>query len=267
MTDRAETAANALTEAQVRQFVEEGFVRLDRAFPRELADKGRAILWRDTGCDPNDPSTWTRPVVRLGDYGQAPFDAAVNTPVLHAAFDQLVGRGRWLPRRSLGTFPIRFPSPDDPGDAGWHVDASFASEDADPHDFFSWRVNVHSRGRALLMLFLFSDVAERDAPTRIRLGSHLDVARQLAGAGDEGLRFVDVDTSIVRPETLAVGEAGTVYLCHPFLVHAAQPHHGVTPRFMAQPPLLPAEPFQTERANGNYFPVELAIRHALAPTI
>ncbi len=34
---------------------------------------------------------------------------------------------------------------------------------------------------------------------------------------------------------LATGEAGTVYLCHPFLVHAAQIHRGKRPRFMAQP--------------------------------
>ena len=37
------------------------------------------------------------------------------------------------------------------------------------------------------MLFLFSDVGERDAPTRIRIGSHADIARQLARAGEEGL--------------------------------------------------------------------------------
>lgn len=42
-----------------------------------------------------------------------------------------------------------------------------------------------------------------------------------------------------RPEALATGEAGTVYLCHPFLVQAAQRHQGTTPRFMAQPPLHP----------------------------
>jgi len=30
-----------------------------------------------------------------------------------------------------------------------------------------------------------------------------------------------------------------VYLCHPFLVHAAQARHGSVPRFMAQPPLEP----------------------------
>ena len=49
---------------------------------------------------------------------------AANTPELRAAFDQLVGRGRWRRRTSLGTFPVRFPSHDDPGDTGWHVDMS-----------------------------------------------------------------------------------------------------------------------------------------------
>jgi hypothetical protein len=66
-----------------------------------------------------------------------------------------------------------------------------------------------------------------------------------------------------RPEALATGEAGTVDLCHPFLVHAAQMHRGTTPRFMAQPPLHPAEPFRLDRDDGNYSPVEMAIRHAL----
>jgi hypothetical protein len=59
------------------------------------------------------------------------------------------------------------------------------------------------------------------------------------------------------------GPAGTVYLCHPFLVHAAQMHRGSVPRFMAQPPLHPAEPFQLDRANNDYSPVEMAIRKAL----
>jgi hypothetical protein len=107
-------------------------------------------------------------VVRLGGYSDPPFAQAVNTPVLRDAFDKIVGRGRWLPRASSGTFPIRFPSPQDPGDAGWHVDASFGT---DTDDFMSWRINIHSKGRALLMLFLFSDVGDEDAPTRIRIGS------------------------------------------------------------------------------------------------
>ncbi|MDC0717279.1 phytanoyl-CoA dioxygenase family protein [Nannocystis bainbridge] len=255
----------ALGDADIEKFISDGFVRIDHAFPHELADEARAILWRDTGCDPDDPTTWSRPVIRLGMYGQPPFVAAANTAVLRDAFDRLVGRGRWSPCGMLGTFPVRFPSPTDPGDAGWHVDASFGL--ANP-DFMAWRTNIASKGRALLMLFLFSDVGEDDAPTRIRVGSHLAIAQQLAPAGEAGLSLGELAAdgfagSAHLPEALAVGAAGTVYLCHPFLVHSAQPHRGARPRFLAQPPLLPREPFQLERADGDYVPVEAAIRRAL----
>jgi hypothetical protein len=37
------------------------------------------------------------------------------------------------------------------------------------------------------MLFLFSDVGQDDAPTRIRIGSHLDMARFLEPAGQAGM--------------------------------------------------------------------------------
>ena len=254
---------HGLESAHFEQFITEGFVRIDGAFPRELASAARALLWRATGCDPDDPATWTQPVIRLGMFTQAPFIEAANTPRLHAAFDQLVGSGRWRRPEAMGTFPVRFPSIDDPGDAGWHIDVSFGS---DTPDFMSWRANVHSKGRALLMLFLFSDVGEHDAPTRIRVGSHTDIARQLAPAGEEGLtlRQLAADgfaSSAHRPVVTATGDAGTVYLCHPFLVHAAQPHHGNHPRFLAQPPLLPADPDDGPHAELNT--VELATARAL----
>lgn len=258
----------ALSDAQIAQFIADGFVRIDNAFPDSLATEGRKILWADTGVDPNDPATWTRPVIRLGHYGQQPFRDAANTSTLHAAFDQLVGENRWVPQNVLGTFPVRFPSPDDPGDAGWHIDASFGWEE-NPADFLSWRANIASKGRALLMLFLFSEVGEQDAPTRIRTGSHRSIARRLAPAGEAGVTLRELAStgfaeSAHCPEILATGSPGTVYLCHPFLVHAAQPHHGTRPRFMAQPPLLPRGEVQWNREHGTYSPVEQAIRDALA---
>jgi len=255
----------ALSPAQIAQFIDDGFVRLDDAFPREVADAGRAILWRDTGCAPDDPSTWKAPVIRLGGYHDLPFREAASTPRLHAALDQLVGAGAWVPPRGLGTFPVRFPHPDEPDDAGWHIDASFCEEGDDPADFFGYRTNLRSRGRALLMLFLFSDVGADDAPTRIRVGSHRPMARVLAPAGEAGLslRALAADGFAATescPEATATGPAGTVYLCHPFLVHAAQRHRGTQPRFMAQPPLYPARPYDVARGSS---PVELAIRRAL----
>jgi len=256
----------ALSADDITLFIRDGFVRLDEAFSRQTAEQARAILWKATGCEPDDRLTWTQPVVRLDQFGQAPFREAANTPKIHEAFDQLVGPDRWLPRDSLGTFPVRFPSQDGPGDDGWHVDVSF---DFEQPDFMEWRANVSSRGRALLMLFLFSDVGPDDAPTRIRVGSHIDVARQLAPAGEVGLTLRelaadDFGGSARRAVELAVGKAGTVYLCHPFLVHAAQRHRGTAPRFMAQPPLTPREPISLCRADGQYSPVEQAILNAIS---
>ena len=256
-----------LTSDDIQGFITNGFVRVDRAFTREIAEQGRAILWRDSGCDPLDRATWTRPVVRLGGSSDEPFRAAANTPRLLGAIDQLVGAGRWVPLNNLGTFPIRFPHQGDPGDTGWHVDGSYSPPENADASFFSWRVNVHSKGRALLMLFLFSDVGDCDAPTRIRAGSHWDVARILAPAGENGMSFMELaqrlEETAGKREVLATGEAGTAYLCHPFLVHAGQAHRGTEPRFMAQPPLVSVEPFELERQDGAYSPAEIAVRAAL----
>jgi len=256
-------SVRGLEPVQIEQFITDGFVRIDHAFPRVNADAARAILWKATGCDADDPATWTQPVIRLGMFTQAPFIDAANTPQLCAAFDQLVGRRRWHRPEAMGTFPVRFPSAVDPGDAGWHIDVSF---DTDTQDFLSWRANIHSKGRALLMLFLFSDVGAFDAPTRIRVGSHADVARQLAPAGEQGLTLRELAAdgfamSAHRPIVTATGNAGTVYLCHPFLVHAAQPHQGYCPRFLAQPPLLPVDP--DNRPHRDLNPVEQATARAL----
>jgi hypothetical protein len=255
---------NTLSPQQIRSFITDGFVRINNAFSADLANEARNILWKDIPANPNDNTTWTQPVVWLGMYTQAPFVKAANTSILHSAFDQLVGKGKWIPCMSMGAFPIRFPSETDAGDTGWHVDAGFPGDD--PNDFFAYRINAHSKGRGLLMLFLFSDVDEQDAPTRILKGSHMDVARLLEPAGEEGLSFLELANKLPglpgREEALATGKAGTVYLCHPFLVHAAQRHRGTAPKFMAQPPLLLRSGFEIQGKNS-YSPVEQAIRASL----
>jgi hypothetical protein len=113
------------------------------------------------------------------------------------------------------------------------------------------------------MLFLFSDVGEKDAPTRLLPGSHLDIPPLLAPYGEKGLSFLELserlEKTLRQKVVLATGEAGTVYLCHPFLVHFAQRHEGNSPRFMAQPPLLPSGTFRTKHEENDYSPVRLAI--------
>lgn len=254
--------SHILYKNEIEHFIHNGFIRLDNSFPKTIADAALEILWNDLPCDRSKPSTWVEPVIRLGMYTDEPFVNSVNTPKLHNAFDQLIGKGKWIPCQSVGTFPIRFPSGQEPSDTGKHVDASFPGNE--PGNFFEWRVNVKSKGRALLMLVLYSDVSVNDAPTIIYEGSHIDVARLLSKEGDEGLSFMELAGKLEdlpkRKEVYATGKAGTVYLCHPFLVHSAQSHRGSIPKFMAQPPLLLRGELSISGSDVGSSPLEKAIR-------
>lgn len=250
-----------LTSDQIRQFIDDGFVKVENAFSATLAEQCRDELWADIRLSPDAPEQWTQPVIRIASKASRPFIEAANTPRLHAAYDQLVGEGRWIAPQGLGTFPIRFPSSQMPNDVGWHVDTSFGT---DTPDFMEWRANVTSRGRALLMLFLLSDVGEDDAPTKIRKASHRVIARELLPHGEAGMTLRQLSANGYASTAhcdveLATGRAGTVYLCHPFIVHSAQSHRGVRPRFMAQPPLFPRGDLDPALSPS---PVQIAIREA-----
>jgi hypothetical protein len=113
------------------------------------------------------------------------------------------------------------------------------------------------------MLFLFSDCGADEAPTRVRVGSHLPMARQLSRHGEAGISLTDLaaegfENSASCDIALAKGEAGTVWLLHPFTVHAAQAHRGTEPRFLAQPGLAPKE-----MAGHDLSPVKRAIQLGL----
>ena len=117
------------------------------------------------------------------------------------------------------------------------------------------------------MLFLFSDVSAQDAPTILKVGSHLDVAKILGPEGEKGLSFIELagelNSIVDRAETFATGKAGTVYLCHPFMAHAAQDHHGIEPKFMAQPALLTKNDFTINALGQEVCPVVKAIMKGL----
>jgi hypothetical protein len=227
-----------LSQREVDSFVADGYIPVRGAVPADVVRACQDEIWSalgDLGVQPDDPSTWRAPVVRIRCPDSEAFAAAGTQPVLWEAFDQLIGEGRWWRRRGVGgTIPVRFPSRADPGDAGWHIEGSFGKAGD------LW-VNYRSRARGLLALYLFSDVDAGSAPTRVRPGSHRDAARVLSSFGEEGMPFsraapMAADASAARPTALATGRAGDVYLCHPFLVHAASwPHTGRYPRIIAQP--------------------------------
>nr|WP_090341847.1 mitomycin antibiotics/polyketide fumonisin biosynthesis protein [Mycolicibacterium malmesburyense]CRL71938.1 mitomycin antibiotics/polyketide fumonisin biosynthesis protein [Mycolicibacterium malmesburyense] len=218
-------------------FVTDGYVKIEAAAPRDVADAARAALWQQLELSPDEPDTWVKPVCWAADMtGSGPFGELTRSPKLAAALDRICGAGGWSPLGALGNIPVRFPvsPPDD--DRGWHIDANTPQADG------AWAVT--GRPHTALLLTLLSDVGPDDAPTRIRVGSHRDVARVLGPEPVELTamgRLVD-DASAGRPVAHATGEPGDMYVVHPFTAHAADEHRGRTPRFMAQSPILLTRP-------------------------
>ncbi len=255
-----------LNQDDIRTFLADGYLALRGAVPAPIVLACQEIIWDELGTRGvarDDVSAWHAPVVRINCPEGGPFADAGTTQVVTEACDQLIGPGRWWRRLGVGgAIPVRFPSEEDPGDAGWHIEASY--EEAG-----QWRVNLASRARGLLALYLFSDAEPASAPTRIRPGSHLDVPPILAPAGDGGLEATlagqrAARASSHRPTELATGIAGDVFLCHPFLVHAASwPHRGGSPRMMAQPGVALHGEFAFDPADLS--PVEQAILAGLGP--
>ena len=218
-------------------FVSDGYVKLEAAAPRAVADAARAELWKQLNLSPEEPDTWSAPVMWASDQtGAGPFGMLSRSPALAEALDQICGTDGWLPRGALGNVPVRFPAAPPNDDRGWHIDANTPQPDG------SWAVT--GRPHTVLVLTLLSEVGPDDAPTRIRAGSHHDVARTLSGEpvalADMG-RIVD-EASAARPVAYATGEPGDMYVLHPFTAHAADVHRGRTPRFMAQAPVMLTTP-------------------------
>jgi len=233
--------------AAVDAFRQQGFVRVSGAFDAQTCGACVAAIedeLRQRSVNPTAPDTWIHPVVRLNTPWGPAFAKAGTSPALWALYDALLGEGNWTRLPGVGgTVPVRFRSESDPGDAGWHIDGSYEIEGR----YFA---NIHSRSRALLALFLFTNVTERDAPTEIIIGSHQDVPPILSRYGDDGVFFGEVvpqlpGSTFERPRAFATGMAGDVYVCHPFIVHRATwPHRGQRPRIVAQPGIGHSSPFE-----------------------
>jgi hypothetical protein len=243
------------SDTDVEQFITDGYICVRNAFEAEIIQRCQDELWRLLiECEPklyrNDRGTWVKEHIRLNGSSAQCFVDAANTDRLHKAIDEIVGEGNWKPRRSVGTFPIRFPSENDPDQAGWHIDGSLfvgePGQEAD-HTIFPppYNINLTSDGRAALLLFLFSDQpAPEYGPVKIKRASHRNVPKLLEGKGRCGLHPDDVvsQLDVDHYETVhATGMAGDVYIVHPFAVHSGQANRSDAPRLLGQPEVTPAD--------------------------
>jgi hypothetical protein len=245
-------------------FVRDGYVVVRGAIDARTARACRDLIWNELeaqGVRRDDNQTWSRPVVRVTCPAAEAFTAIAGSPKLRAAYDQLIGPRRWEPPSLSGSLVhVRFPSEEYPGAVGYHIDGTWQVGDR-------WLTNFHSAGRGLMAIVLFSDVDPDDAPSRLVLGSHLYLPKVLASAGEPGMNGRDAVRAVrsrvlCRRSVEATGQAGDVFLCHPFLVHTATwPHRGTEPRMVATPAVQVARGFAVDGTDPS--PVARAIVEGL----
>ena len=182
-----------------------------------------------------DPGTWTELVVRIACPEGGPFAEAGTRPALWEAFDQLIGAGRWWRRPGVGgTIPVRFPS--------LHAGVTRAGTSRPATSETGSSGSTSTRGPAGCWCCTCSATSTRPArrPGSVpgRTGTPPGCSPRAGTRDSPWLEAATAaaDASAGRATALAVGQAGDVFLCHPFLVHAASwPHRGRIPRMMAQP--------------------------------
>ena len=140
----------------------DGYVEIRGAVDADTVAACRELIWtamERRGVRRDDPGSWPPLVEGMDDLTGGPFVAAYMAPALTAAYDELIGPGRWTPRVDAGgAVVVRFPS-EDRANAGYHIEGSYDG----PGGYW---VNVRSRARGLL----FTDVGPDDAPTRLVCG-------------------------------------------------------------------------------------------------
>lgn len=287
------TLSQVLTPQQIEQFITRGWTKVEAAFPREQGVKVQEFLWHKLavrGVIRDEPNTWRKPMESINEsYDGSPFDECA-TARLAAAVSDLVGAGRWIAERETGWWgwwPVNFSVG---ADREWDVPSGQWHIDTPDDGTF-----ITAPDQGSLAICLFSDLAPRGGGTLICEGSHqvairfmkenpnltqnefnracpqshpyLRALTERDGDTERVARFMDESVIDDWGTSLRVveitGNAGDVFLAHPFLFHSPSSNHSGTPRFMCNRKTPLFEPMQLEREDGDYSALEESIRRAL----
>ncbi len=203
----------------------------------------------------DDPATWVRGriVMRSGEG----FDTPVRAPRLYALICALLGgahrvEGHRLSMRTVVQWPGH-PEPETPaGSLPWHID------DPDP------AMSLAGREVGLLVLVLLGDAEREDGATLLDPGSPQRLARQLAQGGPLDTADHLWGRSFLGPErsAAATGEAGDVWLVHPWMLHTPGVNRRGGLRLLANPGVFLRESMRFD--GDGLSPVEAVAARGLA---
>jgi hypothetical protein len=217
-----------LSAAQVRRYLEQGFLQVSGLIPADVVERARAAMWRCTGADPDDPATWA---------AVDPGHAGYEDPDLVALYTEAVCTAAWQlsegevdrahfqpPARSVYAINY-FPEEGDWAPHGPHIDHSIEEHG---HETFP------PAFRVALMTFL-NDVAEDGGGTVVWPGSHHRI-EALARSDPQKYRMMwqlgrDLDKADIGEPERIVPRAGDVLFYHVFCAHSGSRNVSAVPRF------------------------------------
>ncbi|OQE22726.1 hypothetical protein PENFLA_c012G00677 [Penicillium flavigenum] len=259
-----------LTEEQKKHWLKHGFIKIPQCFTREAAAAFTSSVWTRLGVSPIDKSTWTKEKVNM------PGHTTVNVEEFapkawHAICDLVGGADRvadwckdwkdgWIVNMGKPEY-----SPQDTLDfrslGDWHNDGD-------------WFIHfLDSPEQALLVIPLFSDIKPKGGGTVICTDGIGLVAKHLYDHPEgtwpslTSRDAVNVPTEEYNywkrwarsPEFTSddsfhevTGEIGDVFLLHPFMLHSASRNLRRDVRIILNPPVALKEPFNFNRADGQY---------------
>lgn len=250
-----------LSDADVGQFIERGYVLVSDCFTREVAREwsGRAFARLKWNLD--EPATWEGDRIYLHTTSHVPL--ADFSPRLWQAVCQLLGgAGRVRESFVWDSFIVNLQPEDgrawEPPSAslrGWHIDGD------------SFRHFLDSPENALVALFHWTDAVSHGGCTFVACDSIPVVARFLArhegGLLPREFTYGDLIRQC-REFREVVAEAGSVLLLHPLTLHAASSNSLGVPRIITNTNIQLREPKVLQRPHAaDYSPVERAILRGL----
>lgn len=262
-----------LTAEEKEHFLNNGWLKIPKAFTKEQATDVTKDVWTRLGMDPNDKSTWHRVWTNMPHHNT--FDARDFAPRAWAAISELCGGEdridpafrQWRDSLivNLGSAE-REGKPDPPRELPrWHVDG----------DFFVHYLDSPEQG--LLVVPLFTDVPPRGGGTMIYPPGMRAVARHLhdhpegvsplmVPRGDPGFKIdfrregdLAWYSNVARRAgddgdfVEVCGEAGDVYVLHPLMMHASTNNPLRHVRIITNPPIALREPFRFHRDDGTEY--------------
>jgi hypothetical protein len=216
-----------LSEAQTRQFIQDGYTVARGLLPPDTVSDTREALLASMGIDVHDPATWPGKSIS-SDLSVIALTARCRTPEVEAVAKQLVGSG-FLPGQcqspyleSRGVSPavitgyipvLNFPSPGPrqfQKPAGYHIDGMHLT-------------TLWPEKHFLIVFAYLTDIAEYGGATTILPGSHRQVFEQWVREGHPGSTHPP-DLAYADPVPLA-GNAGDVLFLHYLTVHSGSANH------------------------------------------